>query len=123
MRLVVKYGGNAMGAEVNGALLEEVAHLRAAGISGQDGGMIRVRRALSPSGGDLGFVGEIAFVNPAPLLTLLEAGYLPIVSPIAVDEKARHAYRDEKRRAFKALAAQIDLILNPRDNVISLTGR
>jgi integrase len=35
----------------------------------------------------------------------------------------RHAYRDEKRRAFDALAAQIDLILNPRDNVVLLTGR
>jgi integrase len=35
----------------------------------------------------------------------------------------RHAYRDEKRRAFEALAAQIDLILNPRDNVVLLTGR
>jgi integrase len=33
----------------------------------------------------------------------------------------RHAYRDEKRRAFEALAGQLDLILNLRENVVRLT--
>jgi integrase len=32
----------------------------------------------------------------------------------------RHAYYDEKRRAFEMLAAQIDRILNPQDNVIPM---
>jgi integrase len=32
----------------------------------------------------------------------------------------RHAYHAEKKRAFEMLAAQIDLILNPRDNVIPM---
>jgi integrase len=32
----------------------------------------------------------------------------------------RHAYYDEKKRAFEALANQIDRILNPADNVISM---
>jgi integrase len=32
----------------------------------------------------------------------------------------RHAYYDEKKRAFEMLAAQIDRILNPQDNVISM---
>jgi integrase len=32
----------------------------------------------------------------------------------------RHEYVEEKRRAFEALAAQIDRIVNPRDNVVSL---
>jgi hypothetical protein len=30
----------------------------------------------------------------------------------------RHRYLDEKQQAFEALAAQIDRILNPQDNVI-----
>jgi integrase len=32
----------------------------------------------------------------------------------------RHSYRDEKRAAFEALAAQIDRILQPADNVVPL---
>jgi hypothetical protein len=32
----------------------------------------------------------------------------------------RHAYREEKRNAFDALAAQVDRILNPQPNVIAL---
>jgi integrase len=32
----------------------------------------------------------------------------------------RHAYYDEKKRAFEALANQIDRILNPQDNVIPI---
>jgi integrase len=32
----------------------------------------------------------------------------------------RHAYYDEKKAAFEALAAQIDRIINPRDNVIPM---
>lgn len=34
----------------------------------------------------------------------------------------RHRYLDEKRAAFEALAQQIDLILNPRSNVIPMLG-
>jgi integrase len=34
----------------------------------------------------------------------------------------RHDYREEKRRAFEALATQIDLILYPRANVTRLRG-
>lgn len=32
----------------------------------------------------------------------------------------RHAYYDEKKQAFEALASQIDRILNPQDNVIPM---
>jgi integrase len=35
----------------------------------------------------------------------------------------RYAYVDEKRKAFEALAAQIERILNPSDNVTSLAER
>lgn len=171
--VVVKYGGNAMGEGADGALLTELADLRAAGhavilvhgggpeidealsrrglatrrvdglrvtdesalevaeavlcatankrlvrsclqqgipaigISGQDGALIRVRPALSPSGYDLGFVGEIVAVDPAPLLALINAGYLPVVSPIAVDERARHAYNVNADTVAGAIAAAV----------------
>ena len=32
----------------------------------------------------------------------------------------RHHYRDEKRKAFDALAAQVDRILNPMPNVVPI---
>lgn len=79
----------------------------AIGISGQDGGLIRARRALSPAGRDIGFVGAIASVDPAPLIALLQAGYLPIVSPIAVDADARHAYNVNADTVAGAIAAAL----------------
>lgn len=79
----------------------------AVGISGQDGALIRVRRALSPSGYDLGYVGEIVSVDPAPLLALLRAGYLPVVSPIAVDQRAEHAYNVNADTVAGAIAAAV----------------
>lgn len=81
--------------------------IAAIGISGQDGALIRVRRASSPSGYDLGYVGEIVSVDPAPLLALLAAGYLPVVSPIAVDESAQHAYNVNADTVAGAIAAAI----------------
>ena len=83
------------------------AGIPAVGISGQDGGLIRVRRALSPSGYDLGYVGEIVSVDPAALLALLDAGYLPVVSPIAVDEAAAHAYNVNADTVAGAIAAAV----------------
>ncbi|HJK08326.1 MAG TPA: acetylglutamate kinase [Methanocorpusculum sp.] len=36
---------------------------------------------------DLGFVGEIREINSKLLETLLDAGYIPVVSPLAIDRK------------------------------------
>jgi acetylglutamate kinase len=81
--------------------------IAAIGLSGQDGGLIRAKAARSASGESLGYVGEITRVDPAPLLVLLTAGYLPVVAPIAVDELARHAYNVNADTAAGALAAAI----------------
>jgi acetylglutamate kinase len=59
---------------------------RAIGLSGIDGGLLRARR-LSKGGADLGFVGEIASVDPAVLLSVLAGGYVPVVSTIALGIK------------------------------------
>jgi len=32
----------------------------------------------------------------------------------------RHEYFEEKRRAFEALAGQIERIINPQDNIVSI---
>jgi acetylglutamate kinase len=55
--------------------------INAVGISSSDGGTIRAKL----KDGGLGFVGDISSVDGHFLNLLLENGYLPIVSPIGVD--------------------------------------
>jgi acetylglutamate kinase len=54
------------------------AGVPAIGISGRDGGLLTAR--LAP---DLGRVGTPERVDPAPLRALWNAGFLPVVSPVA----------------------------------------
>ena len=54
------------------------AGVPAVGLSGRDGGLMRAR--LAP---ELGRVGTPQRVDPAPLRALWEAGFLPVVSPVA----------------------------------------
>jgi len=61
----------------------------AVGISGVDGGLIQGKFKNKK----LGYVGEVAKINPAPLEALLQAGYIPVVAPIAIDDKAEKAPR------------------------------
>ena len=54
---------------------------RAVGLCGLDDGMLRAEKMAAPE--DLGFVGEITEVNPAPLNNATQNGYVPIVAPLA----------------------------------------
>lgn len=73
---------------------EIVTHLgaqgvKAVGLSGQDGGLIRAARHLHRSARtgemvDLGFVGDVASVDTAVLETLTTAGYVPVIAPIGL---------------------------------------
>jgi len=62
--------------------------VRAIGISGVDGGLLRARRLEHP-GGDLGRVGEITDVETGCLEDLLSAGFTPLVSPISLGDDGR----------------------------------
>ena len=66
---------------------------RGVGLSGNDGSLI-IARKMDPQkvkvGGiekevDLGHVGDIEWVDPAILSTLLEKRYIPVIAPIAID--------------------------------------
>ncbi|GMR09968.1 MAG: acetylglutamate kinase [Anaerolineae bacterium] len=57
--------------------------IRAIGLSGFDAGLIRVRKLDHPTV-DLGFVGEVVRVETELLRTLLEAGLLPVISPLSL---------------------------------------
>ena len=73
--------------KVNKSLVKLVQELgvNAVGISGKDGGLLKVEKKYS-NGEDIGFVGEITEVNPQILYDLLEKDFLPIVCPIGMDE-------------------------------------
>ena len=63
--------------------LLEVNGGHAMGISGMDGRLIMAKQK-SP---DLGYVGSITGVNIAPVVDLLEKGYIPVVSTLGCDEE------------------------------------
>ncbi len=55
----------------------------AIGISGLDGRLLRTRMADTR----LGLVGEIDRVDPRPVLSILAAGYVPVVAPLGLDDE------------------------------------
>ena len=73
--------------KVNKELVSLVQSLgvKAVGISGKDGGLLKVEKKYS-GGQDIGFVGNITEVNPKLLSDLLDNDFLPIVCPIGMDE-------------------------------------
>lgn len=72
---------------VNKNLVQMVEELgvRAIGISGKDGRLLKVKKRYS-DGEDIGYVGEVTRVDSSILLDLLEKDFLPIVAPIGMDE-------------------------------------
>ena len=61
---------------------------------------------LTRKGQDLGYVGKIKRVNPAVVLEDLEAGQVPVISPISADEKGA-SYNVNADSAAAALAAAV----------------
>ncbi len=78
------------------ALLQEKG-ARAVGLSGKDGGLLRARRiqvTVPTQGGppeiiDPGRVGEVERVESAVLITLDQAGFVPVVAPVGLGEDGR----------------------------------
>lgn len=73
---------------VNKHLVQMVEKLgvKAVGISGKDGATLRVEKKIV-NGKDIGFVGTIKEVNTTLIDTLLENDFIPIVSPIGLDDQ------------------------------------
>ncbi len=73
--------------KVNKSLVQLVESLgvRAIGISGKDGALLKVDKKYS-NGEDIGFVGEVKEVNADILFDLLEKDFLPIVCPVGMDD-------------------------------------
>lgn len=73
---------------VNKGLVQMVEELgvNAVGISGKDGGLLKVEKKYS-NGQDIGFVGEVTEVNPKLIYDLLEKDFLPVICPVGMDEE------------------------------------
>jgi acetylglutamate kinase len=67
---------------VNKRLVAALAALgvRAVGLSGADGGILRCRIADEA----LGFVGDVECADGGPVLELLEAGVVPVIAPVGM---------------------------------------
>lgn len=83
------------------SMMEKVG-LKAVGISGKDGTVLRVRKKLS-GGEDIGFVGEVKEVNPLLLNTLLDQDFIPVICPIGSDDEY-HSYNINADDAACAIA-------------------
>lgn len=82
--------------KLNGEIVNRINQTggRAVGISGKDGGMILARKlhARHFSNGeenDIGFVGEVAHIEPEIINILDENRFIPVISPLGVDEKGQ----------------------------------
>jgi acetylglutamate kinase len=115
-----------LGGQVNGEIVDLVNRGggRAVGLTGKDGGMIAVRRKRK-EGKDIGRVGEIVEVDPAPITAVAEAGFVPVVAPIGVDAAgvAHNVNADEAAGAIaRALQAEKLILLTDVDGVKDSRG-
>jgi acetylglutamate kinase len=85
------------------------AGIRAAGISGVDDGTIYVEKMWHPLG-DLGRVGEIQDVDPHLIYALIDAGIVPVVSPISFGALDALSYNVNADHAATAIAARLGAI-------------
>ena len=98
----------------------EALGVRAAGIAGFDGGLLRANRVVA-----LGRVGRVTSTSPAVLHALLDAGIVPVVAPLAVDEAGAicNVNADEVAAAIAGAMHGRLLLLSDTDGVRGDDGR
>ncbi len=86
--------------------LESVG-VEACSINGKDGHTLLAKKKIDDKGRDLGFVGEIEKVDIHLIETLLEAGYVPVISPVGVDAYSQ-TYNINADYAASAIAGALN---------------
>ena len=101
--------------DIVGLLLQEGG--KAVGLSGVDSGLLRAKK-INKDGTDLGFVGEVTEVHPEIVSSMLEQGFIPVISTVALGE-----YGDNNRYNINAdtAAAKIAVALRA-EKFIQLTN-
>lgn len=84
----------------------------AIGLSGMDGHLIEARQLDEK----LGFVGEIIAIHPAPIVDLLEKGYIPVVSTLGCDQEGNvYNINADTAAAHIAAALKAESLINLTD--------
>ena len=83
------------------------------GLSGMDGCLFQAVRKKDPDGTDYGYVGEIVKVNPEPVMDMLEHGYIPVVSTVAlgIDDDTNYNINADLAAAKLAVALQAEKLI------------
>jgi acetylglutamate kinase len=98
---------------------------RALGLTGNDGNMLRVTKRLE-DGSDLGRVGRVVSVDPAPIVATTTAGFVPVIAPIGIDSDGitYNVNADEAAGAIAgALSAEKLILLTDVEGVKDAQGR
>ena len=105
--------------KVNKNLVRMVEELgvRAIGVSGKDGGLLRVDKKLSMTGQDVGFVGDIKKVNAEVLLDLLDKDFLRsyarsesmMITTLIISMRMMQLIRSQKRFMLRSLRSSLIL--------------
>lgn len=78
---------------------------KAVGLSGSDDQLILAKPM--PGRDDLGFVGEVEAINPDVINTVIEKGYIPVISPVGVDNEGQ-SYNINADLAAAAVATALN---------------
>ena len=116
-----------LGGTVNREIVELIQQGggQAVGLTGGDGGLIRVRRRYK-DGQDIGRVGEVVAVDPAVIEAVAEKGFIPVVAPIGVgdDGLTYNVNADEAAGAIaQALRAEKLILLTDVAGVLDADGK
>jgi len=116
-----------LGGTVNREIVELIQRGggQAVGLTGSDGGLIRVQRRLS-GGKDIGRVGEVVAVDPAVIEAVVEKGFIPVIAPIGVGEDGLtyNVNADEAAGAIaQALRAEKLMLLTDVEGVLDADGK
>jgi acetylglutamate kinase len=103
-----------VGPEVVG-LINEHGPL-AVGLSGEDGGLFTAARTHAIVNGepvDVGLVGDVIAVDPAPVTALIEAGHIPVVATVAPDAngKVHNVNADTAAAALAVALGAVKLVV------------
>jgi acetylglutamate kinase len=95
--------------QVNKALVRSFAAcgVRAAGISGQDGGMLIAAPIAPIDGESLGFVGEVRAVDTSLIRCILQAGFVPVIAPLGISADGSERYNLNADTAAGAIAGAL----------------
>jgi acetylglutamate kinase len=86
--------------------------VRAVGLAGSDGGLLRAERIVGPAGEELGRVGRIDAVDDDLVTSLLGAGYTPVIASVApaVDGTPLNVNADAVAGAVAAAVDAVKLV-------------